>query len=498
MHVEHDDIRATQDRDWSEALLEVVLSSASTDEDRALATHTLAFVDDPRLHQRLRDIMGDRSQPDHARLAAWEITSFGSASLTAGELNDFWVRGDQLLASRVLTQMFDLDIVLPIAADPDHALHSAAIDALAFGCDAHLSLAVAALSHRRADVRLAGTRSVLWDEPVAAIEPLIACLDDTDDHVRAQADETLAYFYNRHVLRALHDHDSGSFQDVQYEFARAVEAQPALAHWMAPVWDLVESAVEHVVPVLPGDGTDEATPMVTAATPTSSPREVVAITDEALVDALSNLGGQWADRRELLAQHVDWTAVVDRSTVRTVMMHHIDPEVRGSAAAALGAWGDGDSLLSLTFDANVNVAKAAIWHIGQLPSNRALAPRLRALLDVRPPGTGWRETLSAYVRHEDPVVAEAFLVETMHGTDSESKRLSCLNHLVHQRNLDAVRGALIFVQQPPLVTWSVHETLVEACLDLDIALPPLPPLDSIDDLRLANVVVRAATSSRGA
>ncbi len=191
MEFDHTEIRRMMDRDASDALFAALVDPFTSSHERDDVVTSLAYVDDPRLTRRLRDLVFAENAPDEVRLAAYEVVEGGSDYFTDAERRAVWELNHPGLARCVLGSMRDEDIVLPIATDPNHPLHARAVDALAFGFEAHQDLAIAALSHRDPEVRCAAVTTVLWEEPLGAVPGLLACLDDDDDSVRSEVENTL-------------------------------------------------------------------------------------------------------------------------------------------------------------------------------------------------------------------------------------------------------------------------------------------------------------------
>src|SRR5258705_7868163 len=84
--------------------------------------------------------------------------------------------------------------------------------------------------------------------------------------------------------------------------------------------------------------------------------------------------------------------------------------------------------------------------------------------DARVTGTHAGETLSTYVHHADPAEAVARLEPLVRGDARESVRcgaVQALDALGARRTIE--RLAQEVLDQPPLVTWSVHLALLQAC-----------------------------------
>ncbi|MDI1428277.1 HEAT repeat domain-containing protein [Polyangium sorediatum] len=115
-------------------------------------------------------------------------------------------------------------------------------------------LKIAALSHPDPSLRETAADVLFWDEPVAAEEPLLAALDDTEERIAVSAANTLQYYPTRRTLARLAELSvregkpgeavRSSFDDLrawfQYNLKDAEGAErEALLHWMQPVWSIL-------------------------------------------------------------------------------------------------------------------------------------------------------------------------------------------------------------------------------------------------------------------
>ncbi len=484
MRFEHEAIRRTMDRDVAEALFAALVDTATSDAELDEVVASLGYVDDPRLSARLRGVVFDPDAPDRVRLAAYAVIEFGSDYFTDDERRSIWGSGNARLAERVLGSMRDEDVVLPIAADPTHALHARAIDALAFNFEPHQGLAIAALSHADPAVRRAAATTLLWEEPLDAVTGLLACLDDVDPGVRAEAENALQYFPDRRVLRRLAVTQGESFASLREEFGSTLSSNPTLRDWMDEVADLVEPLLDDL-DQRPGD--DEV-PAPSTTRPASEPVDIAE-----LITSLVDPGGRWSDRRERFRVSLDWTSVAGgrRHEFVELLKAHPDPQVRSVAAHAIAAWGHLDALLEMIDDPNHSVSKSAIYALVKTTPEPRVAARLLAVLRSTDRSiSSFGELLGSYLHHAEPVDAQQFLVDRISASRLESELVDCVHALIELGAHDVIDGLAHLLHRPARVTWRLDITLLEAFSMRSTAIDRLPRLEDVDDLRMAEALVR--------
>jgi hypothetical protein len=193
-----------------------------------------------------RATLADSGAPPADRQRAYDVLESDGPVLSIRERHDLWASGDGTLRHILLPNLYGHPAVAPIAADPSHPWHAAAISALTFGSDEHIALAVAALDHLEPRVRAAAIGACVFPEPIEAIPGLLRCLDDDVEELRVDAADALQYFECREVLTALSEHGDliarARFESMRDDFAWWVQREPGLAAWVAPVQSLLIGA----------------------------------------------------------------------------------------------------------------------------------------------------------------------------------------------------------------------------------------------------------------
>jgi hypothetical protein len=124
-----DRIVAELDRSACFALLEQVAGPAVSEDDCGQVAYALEMLADPRSVAGLVVLGEDRSRPADVRWAALEVLTRSGLCPEGEALRRWWQSGDELLRERALieAERAEADIVGPVARDPAHPLHAAAI-----------------------------------------------------------------------------------------------------------------------------------------------------------------------------------------------------------------------------------------------------------------------------------------------------------------------------------------------------------------------------------
>ncbi|MDI1443000.1 hypothetical protein [Polyangium sp. 6x1] len=492
----HDKIREDEDRSFTFALLACLADPETPEDERDEIAHTLQILDDPRAEPRLLVLLQDHAASPRVRDVA------SSVLRACGAENRFelpaMLRDGDLIVQRYAVLGMDhrhADLVESMARDPGHPLHRDAIRAMmwAFQEPRFQALKIAALSHPDPSVRETAADVLLWDEPVAAEEPLLAALDDAEERVAVAAADTLQYYPTRRTLARLAELSSRegklgdqakySLDALRSQFASALQSaegaeREALLAWMRPVWSILAF------------DDDEIRYEPPESFVRTNPVHDVVTAGELLI-SLSDPSGLWAQKKRRL-QRADPAAFSPSDIERLVpfLTKHPDPEVRCGGARLFGAWHRHDALIALLADLRFFVSKSSMYYLGKTtPSPHVAACALRHLLDPGVTSTHAYETLDTYVAHAPAEEAIPRLV-AFAMDEREAIRKDAIDNLT---KLDAARELetlLSLLEAPPLVTWSVHIALLEACRKLDLTPRGLDALRRMDNLDLQQAIAR--------
>ena len=460
---------------------------AADADDWQRARHTLSITNEPRAMERLCSVALDPMQPTAVReRAASLVTDEAWLNATRDQVRTWW-HGADPVASRIALGFMDADdadLLVPVAADPSHPLYVEALDAMRFGFDAPQFQAVKAAAFASADpgtVEIAASLA-LYDEPARAEPMLIAATQNPCTAVANEAVSALEYYPTRQTLRYLIElrrQESGRDRLDASLLGRAIgwnlhqfgsalrDHATELNEWMRPVADLVVAS-EPDEPILPRP-----------LPPRSRPGPL-----RPLVDALADPDGPWAKRLDWLrsigwvCDSRDWTTVPepDRRYVTARLRHHPDPEVRSSLCPLLVEWHDANTLLEMAWDSTWRVQRSAVYALGRLPADAALARELKLILDDRTQYRKHGETLAAWTQH----VAGARAIDRLipmaaDGAELYGMRTSAIWNLAdlakreasddrcRHRVRTAIATLLHCLDEPPAVDWSIHTTLLNAC-----------------------------------
>lgn len=495
LSIDHERVRDRQDRSWTLPLLQAVQSAALSDEQLDEAFRTLAYLGDYRSLSPLTAMVEDTALPARVRQLA-SRTLCDIDDITAGaQCRRWWAEGDEILQEHALglMQRPEADIVAAVAGDDAHPLQRQALDAMAFGFEEaeYQQLKIRALRHPDPRVRETAADILMWDEPVAAEEPLLAAAGDPSADVARAAVETLQYYPSRKALRALADlrdaaNDAVRSQAVaSFDYVRGCFLHSAtfgdagqvqlLREWLAPVADLVRWP--------------EEIQRLQTGKPYPRPARVP-VSEAALMAMLQDPDGEWADRSETL-HRADWEAYppAARKRLASALVSHPDPVIRGEiATAALGAWHRADDLLTLLSDPSFGVRKMAMYALRSVPRDPAIARRVWEYLPASS-GIHAHEALQTYIAHTEPGKSNAQLAELAQADPQESVRTTALSCLADAGAAGEVRRLAPLLLEPPAVTWAVHIGLLDAFRSLGLPAPPLGDLAAVDNLYLHSSVV---------
>lgn len=497
--IEHKEARESEDRSWTFRLVDAVVSPVVSASDRDDALATLAHLEDPRSIGPLTEIVEDRSLPDTVRDGVSNVLA-GFDDCTTGERRRaWWGSEDSVLMAHALRlmQRTEADIVVPVAGDDSHPMQSVALLAMTWGFDEpqYETVKIRALRHPDADVRAAAAEVLVWDEPVAAEGPLLDAAVDADSEVALTAIDALQYYSSRRTLRALADlaasadsdelrakaAESLDFNRGRFEYVATHGRDADLAElreWMEPVVDLVDwSPASHEQ--------DARVPHPVIPRTAVSERDLLALVADA--------DGKWAPKKRTL-QHVDWDRFTnaERERLSTALTSHPDPFVRGLAAAPLSAWSRSDLLLRLIADPCFAVRKSAMYGLGRVPKDEALAASAWEYMLVSG-GTTAYEALQTYVTHAPAAEARGRLLELARTDRRESVRTTAIASLVQLNAIAEFETLIPLLRDPPAGTWAVHIGILNGLRALGLAPPELDHLAAVDNLDL----IKSITVLRG-
>jgi HEAT repeat protein len=492
MAIPHNEIRQKEDRSWSFKLLDS-LTSDPLNKDLSEIVETLEVLNDPRLVEPLMRLFIDKQQPKHIREAASKVLGSCSES-TSAMRRAWWQSGDEVFMRHALrnASQDESDIITLVANNPKHPLYVDAIAGLEFGFEGSnfQTLKINALNHPVAAVRAQACKSILWDEPDSAAVGLLHAICDPDDDVSYAALDSLAYYANQRVLLGLNNAVSNvpayrkeacqnTFEWVKDDFVNAIqhmrakmpEAYPLFRAWLEPVWDILEPEIGQEASKICAPGISKA--------------EKVSVSVSELMVLLNDADGYWVDNKRRL-RNIDWLQFVsaERSKLINLLGEHKDPTIRSVAAEAFAEWQLCDHVFNLLDDSEFLVRKAAAYSLRKIPPGALIAERLWGLVfSADTHGSYAGEILESYLVHA-PADGLCRLAHLAIEEKRESVRLEAINILHKRKASEELITLLPLLTSVPLVTWTAHTWLLNACIDLSIEVPNITELSAIDDLDL--------------
>lgn len=480
----YDAIIETGTRRWTGQLLARLDAPDLADDELRQVQHALAAASDHRSFAALDTILRDPSRPPRLREAAGAALRgmhHVVVDVPAETLRHRWDHGDDVLRRAALRGMGQdcPDIVRAVAVDDNHPWQADALERMAFWFETadDETLKIRGLTHADEFVREAAAWVLLWDEPVAAEEPLLRATHDLSERVARQAIDTLRYYPTRRVLTRLHElreRPDGKYRaDVEDAFANVrddlLHGVGLVRAWLAPVWDILEVPEEEPPPVY-----HPAQPELPAQLPLQELLALLADHDTAAQHLSDTL------------RQVDWDAYqgAARERLRRVLLTHPDQIVRDSATRALAAWGDAAGLLEQLDDPSYGVRKSATYHLGTLPASPAIAEVVWAYFAKRGClGTHGTEALQTLVHHAASALAlERLTPLALNRSENSCLRLAAIGHLNKLGAVEVLTSLLPELAEPPAVTWAIPIALLGAIRNLGLPAPDVRHLAEVDNL----------------
>ncbi len=474
---------------------------SASEAERDEAVGTLSWLEDYRSIGPLTVMLEDDDLPASIRQAAAQVLLDVDHGTTGERRRRWWESGDPVKMEYALRRMerSEEDIVVAVAGDDGHPLQRMALVSMAFGFDEpeHQPVKIRALAHPDPGVRDAAAFVLMWDEPVAAEEPLVSAASDPSIEVAVSAVSTLQYYRSRRVLRGLAELTEADDERVRaaalesfeenrsrFEYLAAYgdpEQVMLLREWMEPVADLVR---------WPEDVQDRE-----VYSPCAEPAPI-AMSESDLLALLADPDGEWRAKKETL-RHVDWERydAGERGRLGRALAGHPDPAVREIATEPLAAWSRSEELVALTADSSGSVRKAAMYRLELVPRESAIA---ELAWDHVLAGAGFvaSEALRTYVAHADAREAKERLRELAFTDRRETVRtqaIVCLTDPGCERELQSLVPLL---REPPGVSWMVHIEILDGLRELGLRAPDLNHLAAVDNLELVRYIVALRCASR--
>lgn len=334
-----------------------------------------------------------------------------------------------------------------------------------------------------------------WDEPVCALEPLLRGAGDSDVLFAEDCLDTLCYYPTLATLQtahALRDHRAphvrnaarNCFQRIRYEMLSQlsdVRLEGHLRNWLSPVWHLLDIAQAEI--------DEQRAPL--AKVPRRRDRQWFAwlSTPELFADHIGSMESRWAYvRRELSV--ADWSRVDEsqRDQFADTLLTWPDSLVRERAAQAFVDWNDRDRMVALTQDKSFIVRKAAMFHMRDMGPDADLAAHAWSRAsDVR--STHLYECIGTAIKLSEPGSWwERVRLIVADETQEEAVRFHMIHHLGKAGARDEIAASLHLLHRKPVLTWSIHEALVEWALKMELPLPDLSHLADVDHLSVQSML----------
>lgn len=508
--IPHDEIRERLDRSWSFRLLDTVLTSKPGDDLEDIAK-TLAELDDPRIVPSLLQVLEDLSQPKFLRESVSHV--LGTICTESSEIDRrrWWHSGDKVLKKHAIIEArtSESDILVPVASDPEHEFHLDAIHSLQFGFvePEHQRLSIRALSHPNPGVRLGAANNLKWEEPYEAENALLRAISDPVAEVADEALTTISWFRSQNILSGLAELSQRATSDFcreieevfechKQDFENALdvlegESREFFLTWLKPIEKLlsIKSAKEDEPICVPLQ--DEPPNPIPKSDSLDIPLRALSGLD--VMRFFDDADGFWAEKQPW-RNSLNWEAVssFDREKLAKYFLSHTDHLVRETACTPLSLWNFGEDLEVLLGDKCGGVRKSAAFALRRVSPSRFIALSLWNLYqDVNSTGYCATEALESYVVHAPTSGLEDTLWEVAKFERRQNRQQAAIFQLKGLYADSHLRDLLSLLGDSPLLTWGVHERLVDYCVDQRISTPFFADLCGVDDLNLQQSLAKA-------
>lgn len=506
--IPHEEIRERLDRSWSLRLLDAVLRSRPEDNLEEIAT-TLAALDDPRVVSPLLQVLEDSSQPDYLRVFASDVLGTICTGCLEVDRRRWWHSSDRILRRHAIIEArrSEIDILIPVASEPKHEFHLDAIHSLQFGFiePEHQRLSIKALSHPNPGVRLGAANNLKWEEPYEAQNALLNAISDPVAEVAEEALSTISWFRSQNVLSGLAElkqraspelcrEIEGVFECHREDFQHALElfggeSREFFLRWLRPIEKLLS------LDSFRKDQADDCPSLdeLPVVAPQSDSEELPRLSALEVMRLFDDADGLWIEKQPWKLS-VNWKVVssFDREKLARYFLAHTDHLVREIACTPLSLWNLGEELESLLDDKCGSVRRSAAFALRRVSPSRLIALSLWNLYqDVNSTGYCATETLESYVVHAPTSGLEDTLWEIAKFERRQNRQHAAISQLKALYADSHLRDLLALLGDAPLLTWDVHASLVDYCVDRGISTPAFSELCAVDDLNLQESLAKA-------
>lgn len=481
-----------------------LISPGLPSEEREQLVRALQCLSDPRCLAPLEMLIQDSGADKEVRRAGIRILCYSDrATFDRPEslIRGWWAAGDEVVREYALRKSdwyCCADIVRSVAMAKDDPLHWVAIDQLAWGFPDCQELKIEALAHSDPKVRTAGAESLLWDQPLAAEIPLRKALKDQATEVAIEAARSLEYFPTRGVILDLaeyQDHAEGEGSEIAESSLGGIRGNVYCALLMSGERGRkrILAWAEEVREILGDDALVLEGEESNAGGGRGKRKESGTGDVQELLEAIANLDFSARDRWELW-KRVDWSLVSasDQEKYRRLVLDHPDEEVREQAAQAFATLMDAGSLRILASDPIFGVRKSAMYWLGEMPEDCSIGElALERLHSSEGKSTHGMELIRTMAKHADRQLALVELVAIVRSESVEDDLCAeAVNALKRLGGAEELRSVSELLEEGPRITWSLHQSLVRALLELGLPIPDLGHLEGVDDLQAQEILGR--------
>ncbi|MDR3613252.1 MAG: HEAT repeat domain-containing protein [Candidatus Obscuribacterales bacterium] len=519
--IDFDALERDDSRSCSLRLVERLREDVDDDELKAILDW-MSKYNDFRVEGPLLKILEDSNLTDIVRDRSSQALCEIPTSDTPIQRAQWWASGDQILMRHALrmsevTVPEEALLVETLANESSSKFHRDAIEALSF-CHPEMrfqQIRIKALSHPDALVRKAAAKSLFWDQPVIAETALLQAANDDCDDVAQEALDTLVWYRSQNLLCQLHglrcsgrpelfDYFNDRFNYVFDDVLSAVDrfdsdanGKHAFLHyqnWLAGLGKFLSFRRIEIAVTADYSESDSQMDMLSIKA-----KELLHASTDEIIAEYSEPNTQRSDWGD---SPYDWSvfAEADRKKLAAFFLASPDHLVRAISAGAFAEWNDAKNLVLLMQDKALCVKRAACRYAKYHSPNAEVEDALlKTLSDELTISSFASETLDSYVVHA--AHNESLLLDTLEKFARDDKREEVRHDAICrllEREPARLNQLLAILQEPPMLTWSLHCRLLEHCNAQHVRPPNLESLLEIDDFEVQRelAIMRASMDSR--
>lgn len=495
MNLLYKEIIGKKDRSFTPKLLKLLVSKNISEEEIDNIAQALDVLEDPRSWNVLKQIVLDNSNSDLLREKSINILSGSLYSMEREEVLFLWSSNDLLVKKLALNFMDknDEELILSVINDENHDLNMEAIEVFfnSFQLrEGNKKIAFKLSNHQNPYIRELVADFFYWEETADGLYFLIEATYDSNIDVVLRAYDALSYYPSIVSLKRLLEIELSNDIDVsesRTEGAQWIRQQILSAlkdkniiianhikNWVKPIWELLSYSEEEL-------SEDEEI--------IKSEYKKNVLPDVNKKDIYKYLTNPDTSLLEIhnIFNHYNWNSLPEKDSkdIIKIVKKHLDPIIRSHICPKLASWNDQETLIELAYDNELSVQKSAMYYLAEtIPvSNEISKLAWERLQDRNVIGSYQTETLSTYINHtlnRNEVFQNLFNIAN-DSKNTEIIRNFSIQRLIEFKCVDKLERLMWIINEPPVNSWALHNSLLEAVNQFNIKVD-VHHLLEVDDL----------------